>query len=150
MQSGDYPLPAFYFKVVFASSLGMLDSAFQEVSGISHEMETESVVEGGNQHALQLPKSLKHGNLVLKRGIADMSSPLVLWCRAVLESNFALPIVPQLIQVHLLNADNTPVRAWSFSNAFPVKWSVDGFNSTKNEVAIESIELSYSTSIRTI
>jgi phage tail-like protein len=92
----------------------------------------------------QLPKSIKHSNLVLKRGIAAMTSPLVIWCRTVMESNFMLPIVPTPVSVYLMNENRTPVRAWLFADAYPVKWNVDTFNSTKNEVAIETIELSYS------
>jgi len=148
MSSG-YPLPAFYFKVTFSGNQGNSDTSFQEVSGISVEMETEPVVEGGNQFTLQLPKALKHGNLVLKRGIAHRKSPLVRWCRDVLEMNFAVPIKPQQVSVALMNGKGQPVRRWEFNNAFPVKWGVDAFNSTKNDVAIETIELSYSNSIRT-
>lgn len=140
----DYPLPAFYFKVTFAATLGMSDTSFQEVSGITAEVETEPVVEGGNQYVRQLPKSIKHSNLVLKRGIAAMTSPLVIWCRTVMESNFMLPIVPTPVSVYLMNENRTPVRAWLFADAYPVKWNVDTFISTKNEVAIETIELSYS------
>lgn len=148
MTSG-YPLPAFYFKVIFTSNQGSSDTSFQEVSGISVKMETEPVVEGGNQFTLQLPKALKHDNLVLKRGIANRKSPLVRWCRDVLESNFAIPIKPQQVSVVLMNAQGLPVRRWEFNNAFPVKWGVDAFNATKNDVAIETIELSYSNAIRT-
>lgn len=148
--SDDYPLPAFYFKVVFAATQGNSDTSFQEVSGISSEMETEPIVEGGNQYTRQLPKSLKHPNLVLKRGIADMASPLIVWCRAVLETNFMAPIVPTLISVYLLNEEGNPLRGWEFTDAYPVKWNVEAFNSTKNEVAIETIEFSYMSSSRTL
>lgn len=148
MPADEYPLPAFYFKVAFLATQGKSDTSFQEVSGISTEMETEPVTEGGNPYKVQLPKALKHGNLVLKRGIADMNSPLVTLCRETLESDFAVPIEPQQVNVLLMNWAGSPMRGWTFRNAFPVKWSVDSFNSTKNEVAIETIELSYSTSAR--
>ena len=41
-----YPLPAFYFKVTF-SAKGDEDAAFQEVSGIGSQIETEPYAEGG-------------------------------------------------------------------------------------------------------
>lgn len=138
-----YPLPAFYFKVNFLATLGMLDTSFQEVSGISVEIETEDAPEGGNHYVRKLPKAIKHPNLVLKRGIAPMTSPLIIWCRAVMETNFMVPIVPMPLNVSLLNERNLPVRTWVFTDAYPVKWDVEPFNSTKNEVAIEKIELSY-------
>jgi len=146
-----YPPSAFYFKVVFAATGGMQDSSFQEVSGISAEMETEEYVEGGeNWFVHKLPKGVKHPNLVLKRGIASATSPLVLWCRSIFELPHAIPIVPMPLLVMLMNENKMPIRTWSFANAYPVKWDVDAFNSTKNEVAIETIELSYTFSNRLV
>jgi len=147
----DYQPSAFYFKVVFAATAGMADTSFQEVSGIGSEIETEPYSEGGeNRYVHQLPKSVKHPKLVLKRGIAKMTSPLVVWCRTVFEGDFIVPIVPMPLMVYLMNENKIPIRAWSFANAFPVNWEVENFNSTKNEVAIEKIELNYNYSNRVI
>jgi phage tail-like protein len=60
------------------------------------------------------------------------------------------PIVPTLVSVYLMNEQKVPVRAWTFTDAYPVKWNVEAFNSTKNEVARETIELSYMSSSRTL
>ncbi|VAW84531.1 FIG01123047: hypothetical protein [hydrothermal vent metagenome] len=141
----EYPLPAFYFKVAFAATSNSEDTSFQEVSGIGSEMETEDLAEGGeNRFSHRLPKSLKHPKLVLKRGIAVMDSPLVGWCKDVLEGEFINPVEPMEVEVSLMNEEGEPTRVWSFINAFPVNWDVEGFNATKNEIAIEKIELSYS------
>jgi phage tail-like protein len=149
--ANDYPPSAFYFKVVFGSTLGLFDTSFQEVSGIGAEIEIETVTEGGeNRYQHHLPKGVKHPNLELKRGIASMSSPLVIWCRSVMEMDFMVPIVAQPLSVYLMNEDKLPIRAWSFANAYPVKWEVESFSSTKNEVAIEKIVLSYTYSNRLI
>lgn len=147
----DYPPSAFYFKVEFSSPYGKGDASFQEVSGIGSEIETEDVVEGGeNRYVYRLLKSVKHPKLVLKRGIATMNSPLVKWCKSVMEAGFIAPIEPVLLRVFLLNEDKDPIRAWDFADVYPVKWEVDPFNSTKNEVAIEKIELSYTYSNRLV
>ncbi len=149
--TGGYPPSAFYFKVVFSATLGMSDTSFQEVSGITSEIETETVVEGGeNRYVHHLPKGVKHPFLELKRGIAPLTSPLVIWCRSVLELDFVAPIVAMPIAVYLMNEDKVPIRAWTFANAYPVKWEVENFGSTKNEVAIEKIVLSYNYSNRLI
>ena len=146
-----YPPSAFYFKVAFAATLGLTDTSFQEVSGMSAEVDTETVVEGGeNRYVHTLPKGVKHPYLELKRGIAPMTSPLVIWCRSVFEMDFITPVVAQPIVVQLLDASKLPIRAWSFANAYPVKWEIENFNSTKNEVAIEKIVLSYTYSNRLI
>lgn len=146
-----YPLPAFYFKVIFGGSNEAVDTSFQEVSGISSEIEMEHVIEGGeNRFVHQLPKNVKHSNLELKRGIAPASSPLVKWCKALMEEDFINPIEPVTVHVYLMNEKEERIRGWFFNSAFPVKWEVESFGSTKNEVAIEKIVLSYTYSKRIV
>jgi len=145
-----YPPSAFYFKLVFAATPEQ-DTSFQEVSGIGSEIDFQETVEGGeNRFVHRLPKGVKHPLLSLKRGIADINSPLVKWCIAVLEGEFAKPIEPREVKVYLLDENHDPLRGWSFANAYPVKWEIDSFNSTKNEVAIETIDLSYNYSNRIV
>ncbi len=148
-EGGFYPPSAFYFKVVFGNSANSPDASFQDVSGITSEITTDDVVEGGeNRFVHKLPRGVKHSNLELKRGIAPSTSPLVSWCQSVFEGGFTLAIQPQTIRVYLLNEKAQPLRGWVFVNAYPVKWEVESFNSTKNEVAIEKIAFSYSYSKR--
>jgi phage tail-like protein len=150
VRADQYHLPAFYFKVVFSGLTGITDTSFQEVSGIGSEIETEEIHEGGeNRFIHRLPKAVKHPQLEIKRGIAPIDSPVVKWCRDTLESGWDQPIRTALVNVYLLNALGDIVRAWSFAGAYPVKWEVDDFKSTKNEVAIETIVLSYTYSNRT-
>lgn len=144
MPGNDYPPSAFHFKVVFAASAGMFDTSFQDVSGIKASVETETYRElGENGVVYQLPKPPTYPNLVLKRGIAELDSPLVQWCKSVFEGDFAQPIKTMEMMVYLMDENSIPKRAWGFADAFPVSWDVDSFNSTKNEVAIETIELRY-------
>ena len=146
-----YPPPAFYFTVSFGNGSKVADTAFTEVSGIATEIETEALVEGGeNRFVHQLPKQVKHGKLEMKRGIAKKISPLVVWCKETLEGEFAKRIETQTIIVKLTGAQGQVLRGWKFNNAYPVKWSVDTFNSTKNEVAVESIAFAYTYSERIV
>lgn len=151
-QFGDvYPAPAFYFKVAFAAAELRGDSSFQEVSGLGSELAFEEVREGGeNRYVQRLPTGVKHPPLELKRGVGSVDSPLVQWCRAVMDGEGLARIQTLPLAVYLMNADKVPIRAWQFADAFPVKWEFDPFNSTKNEVAIEKIVLSYSYSTRII
>ena len=148
MLGSDYPPSAFHFKVVFAS-LRNSDTSFQDVSGIKATIETETYQElGENGRVYQFPKPPTYPNLVLKRGIASLTSPLVRWCTSVFEGNFSKPIVTTEMLVYLMNENQLPQRAWGFTDAFPVSWDVDSFNSSKNEVAIETIELRYNSLTR--
>ena len=146
-----YPPSAFYFKVMFGGTHETTDTSFQEVSGISSEVEVESFVEGGeNRFVHQLPKGIKHPNLELKRGIASKDSPLVKWCIAVMEGDFVSVVETKAVRVFLMNEEKNPIRGWLFDSAYPVKWEIESFGSTKNEVAIEKIVLSYNFSKRIV
>ncbi|MCA8927701.1 MAG: phage tail protein [Alphaproteobacteria bacterium] len=143
MALNPYPLPAFHFKVTILDT-NKSDTAFQEVDGLASKIDVEEVGEGGeNNFKHHLPKGISHPNLVLKRGVTVIGSPLVTWCKSVLEGGFAKAIQPKTVQVSLLNAAGGPDRFWNIANAYPVAWTVEAFNSTKNEVALERIELAY-------
>jgi phage tail-like protein len=146
----DYPPVAFSFKVVIGVRGPDVDAAFQEASGIGPQMEIEAYREGGeNRFVHSLPKGVKHPTLTLKRGVASKNSRLVQWCKSVLEGGLDEPILPQDIQVQLLDETGTDIlREWSFQNAYPTHWTVDPFQADKSAVAIEKIELSYAASTR--
>jgi phage tail-like protein len=139
----DWQLPvAFYFSV----SIDGESLPFKEVSGLDTEMELESVSEGGeNSFLLQLPKQLKHGNLVLKGAKLPLGSKFISWVKNTLENSFDTAIDPKLAVVCLLNEKTEPLCTWSCDKAFPVKWSVDALDADKNSVLIETVELAYST-----
>lgn len=149
MLDSNYPPSAFHFKVVFAATAGNFDTSFQDVSGIKATIETETYQElGENGRVYQLPKPPTYQPLLLKRGIASSTSPLVLWCKSVFEGNFAEPIMTMEMMVYLMNENQLPERAWGFTDAFPVRWEVESFNSSENKVAIETIELRYNSLTR--
>ena len=144
MAGDEYPPAAFSFRVVFSATGDSSDTSFQDVSGVKATIETETYKElGENSFEYQFPKPPTYPNLVLKRGIADVDSPLVKWCKSVFEGDFSKPIEPMDIRVYLLDENQEPKCAWAFSNAFPIVWEVENFKSDKNEVAIEKIELRY-------
>jgi len=102
MSLPEYPPPAFYFTARIGESTDGVDSSFQEVSGIGSEIETEDVAEEGeNRFVHRLPKAVKHPLLVLKRGLAVESSPLIRWCRQVLDSGPQSKIEPKLVSIYL-------------------------------------------------
>lgn len=140
----DYPIPSFYFKVVFADGKFAMDTSFQSVSGISAEITYEDVKEGGlNEKVYKLPTKITHPNLVLKRGITNPLSGLFLWIKGIAESDFYNPVIPKMLFIMLLNEKGWPSKVWEIHDALPVKWSMDEFNSTDNKVALETVELTY-------
>ncbi|MDL2322908.1 phage tail protein [Bacteroidales bacterium OttesenSCG-928-A17] len=138
------PPVAFYFQVEFHADPKIPDMAFLEVSGLSMEMETESLKEGGqNDFTYQLPVRSKQGRLILKRSLNEMSNTLEQWIKNNLESGLSKGFTPLNVTVSLINQDGSPVAQWLCDNAYPVKWEISPFNAMKNELVIESLELNY-------
>lgn len=141
------PPVAFYFQVKFGDVKGkpaIPDTSFQEVSGLSMELEYELLEEKGENYFVhKLPKAVKHPNLTLKRAMEPLSDPLSAWVNDTIDGGFNKKIVPRRIDIHLLGPESKPLASWNFSNAFPVKWEVGAFNAERNELVIETLELCY-------
>lgn len=133
-----YPPVGFHFKVEFNHIKG--EFQFQSVTGLSVELETEKVAEGGeNRFKHTLPVRTRSPNLVLKRGLM-VNSELADWCKKAMES---FEIIPAGVTVTLLNEKHEPLVTWNVVHAWPVKWSVDDLNAMESKIVIESIELTY-------
>lgn len=136
-----YPPVSFYFKVSFNGlSSAETDARFQAVSGLSVEMQTENIAEGGvNQYEHILPTRAKYGDLSLKRGLVSDSS-LIRWCTDTFESLIVNPIS---IDIAMLNQEGDPLFTWNVVHAWPKKWSVSDLNAEQSAIAIESLDLNY-------
>lgn len=142
---GYYPPVSFFFEVTIAGVKTSADSGFLEADGLNAEREIESIKEGGeNRFVHRLPGRMKYDNLVLKRGLLVANSDLATWCKESLESDLGKPIKSKDIDVSLLDASGAPLMTWNFKSAWPVKWSVEGFNAMDNKIAVEKLEFAYS------
>ena len=140
-----YPPVSFYFSVSFTGISDSIDSAFQEVSGFNAEISYREIKEGGeNRFTHRVPEDVKFSNLILKRGIVTKGSALAAWCQKVVRSDFAIRVEPKDITVCLLDENKAPLKTWNFKNAYPVKWSISDFKASGNDIAVETLEFSYS------
>jgi phage tail-like protein len=136
-----YPPVGFHFLVEF-QGLGteQKDHQFQSVSGLSVDIETEEIAEGGeNRFKHKLPVKTKYPNLVLKRGVL-IDSKVIDWCKDAIE-NFQFK--PVNLTVKLLNEQHQPLVSWNVVHAYPIKWSVEDFNAQESKLVVESFELTY-------
>ncbi len=135
-----YPPVGFSFWVSFEISDAPVDIAFQDVAGIGMELQTEDIIEGGeNRYTQKLPTRATYTPLVLKRGLA-VTSALTDWVRDAIEN---LSIKPTNVIVALLNEKKEPLIAYHFINAYPVKWNISNFNAETSSIVIETLELYY-------
>jgi len=136
--SNYYPPLGFHFKVEFENLKSEFE--FQSVSGLTIELDTEEIAEGGeNRFKHKLPVRTKFPNLVLKRGLLADSS-LVKWCRDAVED---FNITPTDVTISLLNEEHEPLMTWNVVHAYPLKWAMADFNAEESKLVIETIELAY-------
>lgn len=136
-----YPPPGFHFRVdVLGLPPNDQEIRFTEVGGLSVEMGTEEVAEGGENRFIQkFPVRAKYPELVLKRGLL-LNSEVVKWIRRCIED---LIIEPKNVDVKLLNENHEPLLTWHVVNAYPTKWAVSDLNASSNTVVIETLQLFY-------
>lgn len=136
-----YPPVGFHFRVeVLGLPPNDNDVRFTEVSGLSVEVGTEEVAEGGqNWYVQKFPLRAKYPELVLKRGLL-VGSEITEWIRASVEE---LRIQPKNVDVLLLNQEHEPLLTWHLVNAYPTKWSVSDLNASNNAVVVESLQFFY-------
>ncbi len=136
-----YPPVAFHFKVeVLGLPPNADDARFTEVGGLSVEVGTEEIAEGGENRFIQkYPARAKYPELVLKRGLL-LQSEVLAWVRRCIEDE---RIEPKNVDVKLLNENHEPLLTWHLVNAYPTKWAVADLNATGNAVVIETLQLFY-------
>lgn len=135
-----YPPVNFHFRV---TGLGEgIDVAFRDVTGLSVQMQTENLKEGGrNNFEHTIHNRVKFGDITLKRGAmtSEAGSELMGWLKNTFE-NFEFE--PKNLTIQLLNEGGTPLIQWRVVHALPKSWKFSDLNAERGEVLIESIELS--------
>jgi phage tail-like protein len=136
-----YPPVGFHFKVeVLGLPPNDYDVRFTEVGGLSVEMGTEEIAEGGENRFIQkFPTRTRYPELVLKRGLL-LNSEILKWIRQCVED---LDIQPKDLDVKLLNEEHMPLLTWHVFGAFPTKWAVSDLNASGNAVVIETLQMFY-------
>ena len=117
-----------------------LDIRFQKVSGLSAEVKTTPLSEGGqNLYTHRLPEKIDYKNLVLERGMV-VGSPLNLEFNAVMS---LFKFYPSNVLVTLFNGEQMPVSGWLFIKAYPVKWATSDLDAAEKSLVIDTLELAY-------
>ncbi|HTA26592.1 MAG TPA: phage tail protein [Bacteroidia bacterium] len=137
----DYPYTGFHFLVLFELFPQLPnDFRFQEVSGLSVNVDLETYKEGGeNRFVHRLPGRTQYSDLVLKRGFTLVSG-VTAWCIDAVENyNYN----PCNLIVSLLDSNHLPVSSWYVVNAIPIKYDISSFNAEQSQIVIESLTLRY-------
>ncbi len=134
-------------KFLFEVDSGMEIGRFSEVSGLSVEVQVETVEEGGENHFVhKLPGRMSWPNLVFKRGVTR-SDNLFTWLTQSSGEGFEANgsrLRRRSASVVLLALDGTTrLRTWAVTGAFPVRWAGPSFDAASASPAVEELEIAH-------
>lgn len=145
------PLPAFNFYIALVegtdASLGNIASVasgfllagFSECQGLESEISIEEYTAGGqNDRVFKFPTRASFPNITLTRGVG-FSEDLYLWHEEFLKGEGTR----KNGIVFLANEARIPIKAWTFENGIPVKWSGPALNAGSSSLAIEKLEIAH-------
>ncbi|WP_033327259.1 phage tail protein [Streptomyces yerevanensis] len=115
-----------------------VQASFTEVTGLTVDIQPIEYRNGSDKHnrVSKLTGLTKHSNLVLKRGI---TGHMEFWNWVKLSMNGQpLRATGAII---LLDESRQEVMRWTFDGGWPVKYTGPSLNATKNEIAMETVEL---------
>jgi phage tail-like protein len=136
LDPGDAYLPPAQARLVPLVAAG----AFQQVSGLSSELEVTAYAEGGvNDFVHQLPVRHTWGRITLRRGVVR-DPGLWSWYEAGLTESLGARRDGAVIVLTPLGA---PALAWNFRAGIAVKWTGPDLNAGQDSVAVESIEIAH-------
>src|ERR671933_3053741 len=91
---------------------------FTQVQGLSAQLDVLEYPEGGrNDMVHKLPSRIKQGNITLKRGLTKEPALLAWLKKSVVKAE------PTNMSLTLYDSAGQKVQAWSFAQAYPVKWT---------------------------
>ncbi len=120
-----------------AEVLGRTLGTFAAIRGLEAQVDVLEYREGGiNDLVHRLPGQLSYPNLVLSGGVTS---------RAVEEwfAQTRLGAERHAMTVTFLDSAGTAVRAWSFAEAFPIRWTGPVLTAGGGAVAGEELEVAH-------
>lgn len=136
------PLPAFCFRVsIDINGCRQGEAYFKSVGGLKHETEVVDYKSGGvNNATYKLVGAVKWSNIVLKRGFTA-SRELLDWREAWLKPDGKKTRATVTIQQ--LDTQLNDKMTWTFVDCWPCKWELSELDASKNEIAIETLEIAH-------
>jgi phage tail-like protein len=135
------PLPVFAFFVKIPKLQEDNDHMFfKSVSGLRYETEIVPVRAGGvNDTTFNLVGATKWSPLVLKQGFTK-GSKLLEWRQGWIDGSAKTRVNGTIIQ---LDTAMNEMAQWDFKQGWPSKWELGEFDASKNELAIETLEIAH-------
>jgi phage tail-like protein len=144
------PFGSYYFRVEIQGE--NISYPFKSVAGLKSESAVVELEEGGfNGTTRKLIGRTKWPNIVLKRGFCGATSELYRLRQKICNDlpSGATSTTPNRVTPNRFNGTITQIGPngveckWTFANAWVCKWEGPDLDASKNEIAIESIEIAH-------
>jgi phage tail-like protein len=140
--AGDDPYSATFKVTVDGQSIGR----FHQVSGLELTIDSEEIVEGGeNNFVHKVPGRLRWPNVVLSRGVTQ-SDVFFDWARESAGEGFERhddKIGRFTVAITMTNRKGDPLRTWELEGAFPVRWTGPTFAAADESALVEQLEITH-------
>ena len=118
---------------------GIVQIGMCEVSSIEAEIERVEYREGTDPLQVRyLPGLPKYGLLTVKWGLTD-SMEIYNWFKSGINGNAET----RNVSVVAMDSQGKDIARWNLIEAFPVRYKAPDFNAKGNDVALETLEISY-------
>ena len=140
VQDNVWPLPKFYFTVTLGDDESI---SFQEVDGLESETQIIEYRHGNSPvfFPIKMPGIGRVGNVTMRKGIFVNDDKFWQWYNEIKMNT----IERRTVVISLLDEQANPKMTWTLNNAWPTKVTGTDLKSEGNEVAVESVEISYET-----
>jgi phage tail-like protein len=119
---------------------GIVRAFFSECTGFGSNIEVVEYREGGEPITVRkLPGKISYTDITLKWGTTDDSMELYNWHKTVLDGK----IERKNGSIIVLDDTGQKKVRWNFFNAWPSKYDAPDFNAKGNDVAIDTLTISY-------
>ena len=145
MSAAKRPYVVYHFGLTAKDQAGLQlgEAYFRSCTGLKSETEVVPIQEGGfNSAERKLIGRTKFPNIVLKRGFANGAW----WSRRM---NFAdgehkiSQFKFTIGMIHQYGPGGKIAQTWTFRNGWICKWEGPDYDASKNEIAIETIEIAH-------
>jgi phage tail-like protein len=129
-------LTSSHFKV---SVPGLTIGTFRNCNGLSMEFDVFEWAEGGNNEFVHhLPGRMRYPYLTLSSGMTDDLAMQTWFWKTREQAEL------KEVTIELQTQDGQTKRAWSFADAFPVRWTGPGIAADATALSIETLEIAHS------
>jgi phage tail-like protein len=138
------PPPGQQIKVItdhyFVVSIpGVIVGAFNECRGLSMEFDVFEWAEGGNNEFVHhLPGRLRYPYLSFNSGLTDSKALQEWFWKTRTQAEL------KEVTIEIASQDGETQRAWTFADAYPIKWSGPTIAAHGSGVANESLDIAHS------